>query len=167
MIRSLRAASGLALAALIGAFAPGAAMAGPLACDPDSVKLLTAGGARLFHVEIADEPGEQARGLMYRPQLAEDAGMLFVFDRPRPAAFWMRNTMVPLDMIFLDARGQVDSVAERRDTYSERVSQSQGPVRAVLEINAGLAHALGIGPGTQAVHPVFTEAPEGFRCPAE
>jgi hypothetical protein len=134
-------------------------------CDPAAVTVLAAEGARVFRVEIADEPEEQARGLMFRPRMADDAGMLFIFDPPRPVSFWMRNTMIPLDMIFIDHSGKVESIAERRDTYSEKVSRSQGPVRAVLEISAGLSRQFGIEPGTQAVHGAFTLAPDGLRCP--
>jgi len=90
--------------------------------------------------------------------------MLFIFDPPRPANFWMQNTMIPLDMIFIGDGGQVESIAERTDTFSQRISQSQGPVRAVLEINGGLSRELGIGPGTQMRHPAFRAAPEEFRC---
>lgn len=117
-----------------------------------------------FAIEIADEPAEQATGLMFRPALASDAGMLFVFDPPRPASFWMRNTMIPLDMLFIDDGGRVESIAERTDTYSQRVSESLGPVRAVLEINGGLSRRLGIVPGTQLRHPAFRSAAGEARC---
>jgi uncharacterized membrane protein (UPF0127 family) len=76
----------------------------------------------------------------------------------------MRNTMIPLDMVFIDDAGQVESIAERTDTYSELVSSSQSDVRAVLEINGGLSRQLGIGPGTQVIHPAFENAPEESRC---
>ena len=91
--------------------------------------------------------------------------MLFIFDPPRQASFWMHNTMIPLDMVFIDDTGLVESIAERRDTYSDRVSQSQGAVRSVLELNLGRSKELGLGPGDRVVHGAFTEAPEEFRCP--
>ncbi len=134
------------------------------ACDPASIAILTGEGKARFGIEIADEPDEQARGLMFREELARDAGMLFVFDPPRRAQFWMKNTLIPLDMIFIDDRGRVESVAVRRDTRSERGSVSQGQVRAVLEINAGLSEELGIDAGDQVVHPAFEKAPEDARC---
>ena len=155
---------------LVLAAAPGASAAGPsagsapLACDPATITILTGEGKARFDLEIADDPAEQARGLMFRPELAEQSGMLFVYDPPRRARFWMRNTMIPLDMVFIDDAGRVESVVTRRDTYSERVSESQGDVRAVLEINAGRAAELGIGPGDQAVHPAFGGAPADARC---
>ena len=151
------------LALLILTLAPSGARAD--ACDPGTITILTPEGKARFAVEIADDPAEQARGLMFRPHLDEDAGMLFVNEEPRRARFWMKNTMIPLDMIFIDDTGRVESIATRRDTYSERGTASEGPVRAVLEINAGLAEELGIAPGAQAVHPAFEAAPEPHRCP--
>jgi uncharacterized membrane protein (UPF0127 family) len=147
--------------ALVLAFAHDAGAA----CDPDTVTVHSESGERVFTIEIADDPDEQAQGLMFRPQLADNAGMLFIFDRPRPASFWMQNTMIPLDMIFIEENGLVESIAERKDTYSQRESRSAGPVRAVLEINAGLSRQLGIGPGTRVVHSAFKAAPDEFRCP--
>ena len=159
----------LALLLLLAA-APGASGAdlsagsASAACDPSTITILTGEGKARFAVEIADDPAEQARGLMYRPDLAEGSGMLFVYDSPRRARFWMRNTMIPLDMVFIDDTGRVESVVTRRDTYSERVSESRGEIRAVLEINAGRAAELGIGPGARAVHPAFRAAPGEVRC---
>ncbi len=134
-------------------------------CEPKTIEILVGPGERTFAIEVAVDPDEQARGLMFRPALPADAGMLFIFDPPRPANFWMRNTMIPLDMIFIDDSGKVESIAERTDTYSERVSSSQSDVRAVLEINGGLSRQLGIGPGAQVIHPAFENAPEKLRCP--
>jgi len=142
-----------------------AAVAAAPACDPDRIEILAGPGSRTFAIEIADDPAEQARGLMFRPALPADAGMLFVYETPRPANFWMRNTMIALDMIFIDDTGRIESIAERADPYSERVSSSRGDVRAVLEINGGLARALGIGPGDQVIHVAFQDAPDELRCP--
>lgn len=134
-------------------------------CEIDRIEAFpTDSEVAAFIIEIADDPGEQAQGLMFRPSMPADAGMLFIFDPPRPASFWMQNTMIPLDMLFIGDDGRVESISERRDTYSQRVSNSDGPVRAVLEINGGLARQLGIGPGTQLRHPAFRAAPEEFRC---
>ena len=136
-----------------------------VACESGRIEILTAEGSRSFQIEIADDPAEQARGLMFRPSMAADAGMLFVFDEPRQASFWMQNTMIPLDMLFIDDTGRVETIAVRMDTYSTRASSSEGPVRAVLEINGGLSEKLGIEPGAQAVHPAFEAAPEAVACP--
>jgi len=141
-----------------------ATYAAAIVCDPGKIEIITGQGNQTFSIEIADDPDEQARGLMFRPALSTDAGMLFIFDQPRQANFWMRNTMIPLDMIFIDDTGKVDSIAERTDTYSEQVSSSKGDVRAVLEINGGLSRQLGIGPGSQVIHQAFENAPEEARC---
>jgi len=154
----------LPTALIVAAVLTGSAQAGP-GCDSEQIEILTGQDSHGFSIEIADDPAEQARGLMFRPVLPEKAGMLFVFDPPRPANFWMRNTMIPLDMIFIDDTGRIESIAERNDTYSERASSSEGPVRAVLEINGGLSRRLGIGPGAQVRHAAFREAPEHLRCP--
>ena len=155
-----------ALTAVLAVFATltAAAAAAP-ACDPERIEILAGPGSRSFAIEIADDPEEQVRGLMFRPALAADAGMLFVYATPRRANFWMRNTMIALDLIFIDDSGRIESIAERADPYSERVSSSEGEVRAVLEINGGLARALGIGRGDQVIHPAFREAPDEVRCP--
>jgi uncharacterized membrane protein (UPF0127 family) len=134
------------------------------ACEPQKIEIVAGLEKRTFSIEVADDPKQQAQGLMFRPSLPANAGMLFVFDPPRQAKFWMRNTMIPLDMIFIDDTGRVESIAERNDPYSERVSSSQADVRAVLEINGGQSRQLGIEPGAQEVHRLFEKAPDGMRC---
>lgn len=156
-------AAGAALGLALWAAGASAATAG-VACDPAAVTILAPGGAQHFSIEIAADEKAQARGLMFRPSLPAGAGMLFVFDPPRRTSFWMHNTMIPLDMIFIDDTGLVESVAERRDTYSDRTSSSTGKVRAVLEINEGLAQEYGIGPGTRVIHEAFRAAPPEVRC---
>ncbi len=133
-------------------------------CSETTVTLNGSDGPVAFAVEIADDPAEQARGLMFRPALAPDAGMLFLYDAPQPAAFWMKNTMIPLDMIFLDEAGRVINVIASAEPYSLAPRRSEGPALAVLEINGGLAEMHGIGPGTQAVHPAFEAAEPPWRC---
>jgi len=154
----------LALWAMLGTATVSQALELP-ACEEDQVHVLgTTAGIITYKVEIADEPEEQARGLMFRSSLESDAGMLFIFDPPRAASFWMRNTMIPLDMIFIDDRGRVTNVAERTIPYSEFTQRSEGPVRAVLEVNAGEAARLGIGPGTVVRHPAFSAAEGAGHC---
>lgn len=106
-----------------------------------------AGRWERFTVEIARTPEEQAIGLMNRPWLAPRAGMAFAFSVARPAHFWMKNTLIPLDMIFVRADGTVESVAAMTEPMSEATWSSQGPVALVLEINGGLAAKLGIDAG--------------------
>lgn len=113
----------------------------------------TAAGPRYrFDVELATTPMQQARGLMYRESMAADAGMLFVFDQPRPASFWMKNTLISLDMLFIAADGRIVNIGERTVPLSTDSVPSDGPVRAVLEINGGLSAMLGIRPGDKVVH---------------
>lgn len=115
----------------------------------EALTIVTDEGERTFQVEIADDPRERARGLMFRRSMGSEEGMLFDFFEEQPASFWMRNTYIPLDMIFIKADGTVDSIAERTTPLSERSVPSKGPVRFVLEINAGLTDELGIEPGDQ------------------
>lgn len=154
----------IAAGALVAAGAGAGGAAAAAGCDPARVRLDASGGPVVFAVEIADDPAEMARGLMFRDRLAREAGMLFVYDPPQPATFWMKNTMIPLDMVFIDDAGRVLNVEAGAVPYSLAARSSSGPVRAVLEINGGLAAELGIGPGTQAAHPAFAAAPAGGRC---
>ena len=100
-----------------------------------------------FKVELADTPEKMSRGLMYRTSLPVDQGMLFVMGAPRIATFWMHNTFVPLDMIFIRLNGEIESIVTREDTLSQERTRSQKPVAYVLEINAGQSAVLGIKPG--------------------
>ncbi|MEM0923387.1 MAG: DUF192 domain-containing protein [Pseudomonadota bacterium] len=157
--------AGLVLLALAGmVWAVLVAQATARECRADRVELISGSREVGFDVELAITPEEQARGLMFRPSLAREAGMLFLMDPPRPAHFWMRNTMISLDLLFIDRSGRVVNIAAKAVPYSQTPLRSQGPVRAVLEINGGLAAELGIGPGSQAVHPAFDLAPGAFRC---
>ncbi|WP_366516739.1 DUF192 domain-containing protein [Sphingomonas caseinilyticus] len=104
-------------------------------------------GKHRFTVEVAKTSEEQAMGLMYRNKLAPDRGMIFPFDPPRDASFWMRNTLIPLDMIFVRADGSIANIAANTVPYSEEPVPSDGPVAAVLEIAGGRSAELGIKPG--------------------
>jgi uncharacterized protein len=125
------------------------------ACSPGRVDLRWPGGSESFAVELADEPAERSRGLMFRETLDPAAGMLFVYDAPRRATFWMKNTLIPLDMIFADATGTVTKVhAEAIPGDLTTIDGGEG-VAVVLEINGGLAARLGIGPGAELRHPAI------------
>src|SRR5690606_7146651 len=100
-----------------------------------------------FRVEVARTQEEQARGLMFRTSLPEDGGMIFPFDPPRPAGFWMKNTVIPLDMIFIRADGSIARIAEQTVPYSLQSVDSGEPVAAVLELAGGKAAAMGIAEG--------------------
>jgi uncharacterized protein len=99
-------------------------------------------------VELALTKQEQAEGLMFRETLDDNAGMLFIFERPRIARFWMRNTLIPLDMVFIDPTGEVIGIETRLDTQSDAPSSSPAPVWAVLELKAGRAAELGMLQGS-------------------
>jgi uncharacterized protein len=112
-------------------------------------------GVHVFAVELASTPQEQATGLMFRRELPEGRGMLFDFHRDQPTSFWMKNTYIPLDMIFIRGDGRILRIAENTVPLSETLIPSGGPVRAVLEVIAGTAKRLGIAPGDRVGHPIF------------
>lgn len=122
----------------------------------EALALQTVDGARHeFRVEIADDDAERARGLMYRRSLARDAGMLFLFPRDQVMSFWMKNTYVPLDMLFIDATGRIADLHENAWPLDETPIRSDRPVRAVLELVAGSVRRLGIKVGDRVIHRAF------------
>jgi uncharacterized membrane protein (UPF0127 family) len=110
-----------------------------------------------FVVEMAVSAEQRSRGLMFREELAEDRGMLFDFGILQRASMWMRNTYVPLDMLFIDADGRITQIAVDTQPLSDAVIASREPVRAVLELRAGVTADLGIRPGDRLVHPMFAQ----------
>lgn len=124
-------------------------------CREDRVYLRGDFGQAQFSVEIADDAAERAQGLMNRDALATSSGMLFLYDRPQQLSFWMRNTLIPLDIIFVDERGVVRHVHDRAIPLDETPITAPGANVAVLEINGGLANRMGIAPGSQLRHPFF------------
>jgi len=144
-----------ALGAVAALALPGAAGA---ECVSDRVDLRGEWGRASFTVEIADEPGERAQGLMHRESLPSGAGMLFVYDEAGSPSFWMRDTLIPLDMIFLRPDGTVQHVHSEAVPGDETPISGGDGVLAVLEINGGLAEAMGIAPGTELRHPAFGDA---------
>ena len=114
------------------------------------------GATHRFTVELATSSEQHQRGLMFRDTMAQSHGMLFVFDISRPLSFWMRNTRISLDMLFLDAQGRVINIARRTTPMSEAAYRSAGPARAVLEINGGLSDLLGIAPGDRVLHSLLS-----------
>ncbi|SFP09472.1 DUF192 domain-containing protein [Tranquillimonas alkanivorans] len=146
-------ARGLSVCAL--AAWPGALWA---ACSETAVELRGDWGQARFNVELADEPQERAQGLMHRDNLPRSAGMLFVYDAPQRARFWMKNTLIPLDMIFVDDTGTVTRVHENAVPHDLTGIDGGEGVLAVLEINGGMAGAMGIVPGTEMRHPAFGDA---------
>ena len=120
------------------------------------LEIATKGGVQIFGVELAVTPEEQAKGLMFRRELPEKQGMLFDFHREQPTSFWMKNTYIPLDMIFIRADGRILRIAENTEPLSERLVPSGGPVLGVLEVIAGTAKKFGIQPGDRVSYPIFS-----------
>ena len=138
------------VAALV--LAAGQAAAG---CADDTVTVQGGWGKVRFAISVADEPQERARGLMFVKEMPAMSGMLFIYDNPQHATFWMRNTLIPLDMIFVDARGEVLNVHRNAVPLDETIIDGGQGVSAVLEINGGLAERLGIAVGDTLQHPSF------------
>jgi hypothetical protein len=107
------------------------------------------------NVEVARTDNDRARGLMFRQSIPQDHGMLFDFERDQVVTMWMKNTYIPLDMVFAFADGRIHRIESRTEPESERLISSGVPVRAVLELNAGVAAKLDIRPGDRLVHPIF------------
>lgn len=124
----------------------------PVTARAEILQVVTLSGAsHVFDVTLADTPQKQARGLMFVENLPPQNGMVFPMDPPRQASFWMRNTLIPLDMIFIKPGGTIAQIVTRRDTQSDRPTTSLEKVSGVLEINAGEAARLGIGIGDQII----------------
>jgi hypothetical protein len=117
--------------------------------------IVSASGPHKFTVEIATTPGQMEQGLMFRRSLAPDAGMLFDYRQPATAMMWMKNTLIPLDMLFVDERGMIINIHERAVPGSLETIPSGGPIRAVIELNGGTAARLGIARGDRVVFPIF------------
>lgn len=146
------------LAGVAAAPAPSQAQSAgePVAFGAGEVGIETAAGAQLaFQVEIAESPDQRAQGLMFRRQMAADTGMLFLFGGSQERAMWMKNTLIPLDMLFIDETGEIVRIEERTVPHSLRVIKSGQPVAAVLELNAGTTSRLAIKPGDRVIHPAF------------
>lgn len=112
-----------------------------------SLAIETASGVHRYRVEVAETPAQQARGMMFRRSMARDTGMIFPMEPPRPAAFWMRNTYVPLDIIFLSPDERVLNIAADAQPLTETTRPSKGVAGAVLELKGGEAARIGLRPG--------------------
>ncbi len=132
------------------------AIAGPAwAAGLDTLEIASKSGVHAFAVEIAATEAEREKGLMYRKELPEGRGMLFDFHREQEVGFWMQNTYIPLDMIFIRGDGRILRIAENTRPLSTRIIPSNGPVRWVLEVIGGTAAKLGIAPGDRVASPAF------------
>lgn len=141
----------------------GAALAD--ACRIDQVEISGAFGKARFAVEVADDDRERAQGLMHRESLPLSSGMLFVYDRPQRLSFWMRNTLIELDLLFLDEFGVVRHIHHRARPLDETpIPGGEDDLTGVLEINGGLAARLGLKPGAVLRHPAFISRDRPWRC---
>jgi uncharacterized membrane protein (UPF0127 family) len=121
-----------------------------------TIVIATRDAEYVFTIEIARTPAEMERGLLYRERLDADRGMLFLYEQDRQVAFWMKNTLIPLDLIFADATGRIVGIAERAVPLSTQLIPSPEPVRAVLEVNGGTAERLHIKIGDRLLHPALS-----------
>ena len=139
--------------ALVSLFLPLAAQASE--CRDDLLTVRGDWGQAGFSVAVADDPAERAQGLMNVPEMPRMAGMLFVYEAPQPVSFWMRNTLIPLDMIFAGPDGTVQRVHARAVPLDETPIPGGSDIQYVFEINGGMAERLGIGPGDTLRHPAI------------
>ena len=156
MIRSY----GLAL--VFGAFASLA----NAACDPARVDMRGDWGQARFSVELADTKDSRALGLMHRDSMPTMAGMLFLYEEAQRVGFWMKNTLIPLDMIFMSPDGVVQRIHENAIPHDETVIMGGDGILAVLEINGGMARTLGITVGSQLRHPRLDQSLSAWPCDA-
>jgi uncharacterized protein len=137
-----------------------------LPVDPDPLIVETAHGERSFTIEIADDASERERGLMFRENMDDNHGMLFVFEDQRDVGFWMKNTPMPLDLLFIAQDGTIKAIMPGV-SLSEAVISPGVPVRFVLELKAGIAAKEGIADGDKARHRAINQAPGAAQPVAE
>jgi uncharacterized membrane protein (UPF0127 family) len=141
----------LALAAVFCVFASPDARAASV----QPLEIVTKTGVHVFSVEMATTEDEKTTGLMYRKELADGKGMLFDFSPEQEVSMWMKNTYIPLDMIFIRADGRIWRIAENTEPLSTKIIPSRGLAKGVLEVIAGTAQKYGIAPGDRVAHPLF------------
>ncbi len=131
-----------------------------LPVDPAPLRVEAASGEVSFSIEVADDDRERSAGLMFRTEMKDDHGMLFVFERTRRLSFWMKNTPMPLDLVFIDARGRIVAVLAG-EPFSVAPIAPEAPARFVLELKAGTAEKTGIAGGDRVRHPRIDAAAAG------
>jgi uncharacterized membrane protein (UPF0127 family) len=158
--RALETLRAVALAAALG-WSSGAAAQD---CGPGVLDLRDDDSTLQFRVEVMDDAAERARGLMFRESLPRFSAMLFVYEIPQPVAFWMRNTLIPLDMLFFDGAGELTRIKESAQPRDETPVVGGNAIRYVLEINGGLAAELGIEIGAELRHPALDQGTAAWPC---
>jgi uncharacterized protein len=128
---------------------------GARAASIQPLEIVTKSGVQVFSVELATTEEEKTTGLMYRKELADGRGMLFDFSPEQQVSMWMKNTFIPLDMIFIRADGRILRIAENTEPQSTKIIPSNGLAKGVLEVIAGTAKKYGIAPGDRVAHPLF------------
>ena len=141
----------LALASAVCLFAG----LGARAANVQPLEIVTKTGVHVFAVEMATTEEEKTTGLMYRKELADGKGMLFDFSPEQEVSMWMKNTYIPLDMIFIRSDGRILRIAENTEPLSTKIIPSRGLAKGVLEVIAGTAQKYGIAPGDRVAHPLF------------
>jgi uncharacterized membrane protein (UPF0127 family) len=157
-VRSVRLSRRLMLGAPLAIAAGRAFAQGEIKFQRSSLVIDTGKREIKFDVDLALNDVERARGLMFRDKLGPYEGMLFDFYQEAPVSFWMKNTLIPLDMLFIARDGTVKHIHANATPLSTDSIPSEYPVRAVLEINGGSARLLGIKPGDKVKHPIFGNA---------
>lgn len=161
-----RAGGGFALGLLmLGTLAAGGARAAD--CTPDVLDLRDPDTNARFKVEVVDTPAGRERGLMHREEMARYSGMLFVYEYPQPVAFWMENTLIPLDILFFDQAGVLKTIHENAVPMDRTPLPGGADIVYVLEINAGMAAALDIEPGAEIRHPSMNPELASWSCAKE
>ncbi|MGB3864508.1 MAG: DUF192 domain-containing protein [Xanthobacteraceae bacterium] len=125
------------------------------AAELQTLEIVTRSGVHVFAVEVATTEEEKRTGLMYRKELPDGRGMLFDFSPGQEISMWMKNTFIPLDMIFIRADGRILRIAENTVPQSTAIIPSRGLAKGVLEVIAGTAKKYGIAPGDRVAHPLF------------
>jgi uncharacterized membrane protein (UPF0127 family) len=153
VMRALRPLAPLASMLLIAL--PALAQHNLVAFDKGDLTIQTQAGPQKFSVDLAADEAQRGQGLTFRSRIAANAGMLFLYPHEQVVTLWMKDTMVPLDMLFIGADGRIRNIRERAVPQSPAIIPSDGPVKAALELNAGTVNRLGIKPGDRVTGPAL------------
>ena len=149
---------------LVAATVMGGAGANAGACSENTIELRQNGVQAQFDIELAITPAEQAQGLMFRESMPQFSGMLFINERPRRVSFWMKNTLIPLDMLFIDETGVVQTLKHSATPLDTTSIPGGDNIQYILEINGGLARLLGLSEGTEVRYIGFDQENAIWPC---
>ena len=135
-------------------------------CQFDRISIRGDWGQATFTVEVADDPNERAQGLMFRDTMPATHGMLFLYEAPQQVSFWMKNTLIPLDMIFIRPDGSVSRIHENAIPHDTTLIDGGQGISAALEVNGGLTERFGIAEDSELQHPAFDQATAAWPCAA-